>query len=1111
MASGYPQLNIHPVGKKVQSIYENRLRLFLAEGEYKNINLPSFYNYESVSNTTNVKLDVYSVPDLKRPLFKDVIPVAKWRSTEKGESFGPSWSTHWFRIQVKIPDHWNKAKEPILFKWDLGNEGLIFLENGEAVVGLSGEERREWDLPAEWRDGQWHQFYIETSCNGMFGNADPNNNIQPPDDNRYFDLVSADLVWPNVNARSLHIDFWVIADAAREFPQDSWQKHKAREVANRIIDAFDPSNADESILKGREIAKEFIGVNVDSHKVYDSKLPTFVEALGNCHIDTAWLWPYAETRRKIGRSWSTQLDLLKKYPEYRFVASQAQQFKWLLEDYPDIFEKVKAAIKQGSFIPIGGSWVENDTNMPTGEAIVRQFLAGQRFFEAHLGQRSRTFWLPDTFGYSAQIPQLCRGAGMDRFLTQKLSWNNINNFPNTTFNWVALDGSQVICHMPPDDTYTALANLGDVNKSLKNHKNLDVTQSGMLLFGFGDGGGGPTKEMLEKLRRCRGLSDTVGELPRVHLGNTVDKFYDDIEKKTDGGKKLVSWNGELYFEFHRGTYTSQSETKKGNRRSEIVLHDLEFISTLASLNNSSYKYPKKDIDDLWEDVLLNQFHDVLPGSSIEMVYDDAKAIYLNVFKRSERLVHEALAALNIGAIAQSPESELISVNTMPWGRTELVEVKDLETLKGLDFAQSHKDSNLVLMTVPESGVAKPVAQASKNKVHKVTVKKIKEGVIEINNGRLIATITGSLLTSLYDSKYKREVLTGPGNKLVLFDDQPLNWQAWDTELYSLDTSQDLGGEDVEQIIIKDGPLRGEIEVTQKISEKSSITTRISLDAYVEPLEGDSSEADATFVQFSSEIHWYEDCKFLKVEFPVDVYADTASYETQFGIVKRPTHYNTSWDVAKFEVCAHKWADLSDYTYGVSLLNDCKYGHSIHGNVMRLSLIRAPKAPDAHADMGVHSFRYALMPHKGPVSHHTVRAAYNFNHPLDAFYVPRGNDGVEASTLAPEKVLHTFGLVGDEGLVLSNIKRFEDDKDVSRGDLPVRFDGQSAIIRVYDSLGGKARGFITSKRPIARAFKTNLLEDDLEAVDVLTSDEDDIYRIPVEVRAFEVATYRLELL
>ena len=323
MAHGYPQLNTHPVGKKVQSIYENRLRLFLAEGEYKNINLPNFYNYESVSNTTNVKLDVYSVPDLKRPLFKDVIPVAKWRPTEKGESFGPSWSTHWFRIQVKIPDHWNKAKEPILFKWDLGNEGLIFLENGEAVVGLSGEERREWDLPAEWRDGQWHQFYIETSCNGMFGNADPNNNIQPPDDNRYFDLVSADLVWPNVNARGLHIDFWVIADAAREFPQDSWQKHKAREVANRIIDVFDPSNADESILKGREIAKEFIGANVDSHKVYDSSLPTFVEALGNCHIDTAWLWPYAETRRKIGRSWSTQLDLLKKYPEYRFVASQA--------------------------------------------------------------------------------------------------------------------------------------------------------------------------------------------------------------------------------------------------------------------------------------------------------------------------------------------------------------------------------------------------------------------------------------------------------------------------------------------------------------------------------------------------------------------------------------------------------------------------------------------------------------------------------------------------------------------------------------------------------------------------------------------------------------------
>lgn len=653
--------------------------------------------------------------------------------------------------------------------------------------------------------------------------------------------------------------------------------------------------------------------------------------------------------------------------------------------------------------------------------------------------------------------------------------------------------------MPPDDTYTALANLGDVSRSLRNHKNLDTTQSGMLLFGHGDGGGGPTTEMLEKLRRCRGLSDTVGELPRVHLGNTVNDFYDDIEKKSDFGKKLVSWSGELYFEFHRGTYTSQSETKKGNRRAEIVLHDLEFIATMASLKSSSYKYPKKEIDDLWEDVLLNQFHDVLPGSSIEMVYDDAKAIYQHVFERAEALGQKALAAVGIGALA-TPGAQLVSVNTMPWGRAEIVRIPSDVTQNGI-LVQSSNKSNLVYMAADEAGIAKPLAQAET--FAKVTVKEVKKGVIVMDNGQIRATIEGGLITSLFDIPNDREVLTGPGNKFVLFDDQPLNWQAWDTELYSLDTGRDV--ELGTTVIISDGPLRGEVEIKQVISEKSSIITRISLDAYIKPQPG-STVPDVSFLEFSCDIDWHEDCKFLKVEFPIDIHSDLASYETQFGIVKRPTHYNTSWDVAKFEVCAHKWADLSDYTYGVSLLNDCKYGYSIHGNVMRLSLVRAPKAPDAHADMGMHSFRYALLPHTGPVNQNTVRAAYNFNHPLDAFYVPRG--GIEAADAA-DRFLHTFGLEGDAGLILSNIKRFEDDAEISRGDLPVRCKGQSVIIRVYDSLGGKARGFITSKIPISKAFKTNLLEDDLEKADIKVTD-DKLYKIPIQVRAFEVATYRLVL-
>lgn len=345
-----------------------------------------------------------------------------------------------------------------------------------------------------------------------------------------------------------------------------------------------------------------------------------------------WLWPWAETKRKIARSWANQCNLLDRYAEHRFCASSAQQYKWLETYYPALFDRVKLHVRKGTFQPIGGSWVEHDTNMPGGEALVRQFLYGQRYFESHFGERSKTFWLPDTFGYSAQLPQLCRLAGMTSFFTQKLSWNNINKFPHTTFNWVSLDGSQVLCHMAPCETYTAEANFGDVRRSITQHKSMDQDASSLLVFGKGDGGGGPTWEHLEKLRRCRGMSDNVGLLPRVGMGGSVDDFFARLEKKAAEGTKFVTWYGELYFELHRGTYTTQANNKRNNRKSEIMLHDIEYLATLASLKDlssgekSNYKYPKKDIDEMWENVLLCQFHDCLPGSCIEMCYDDSDEV-----------------------------------------------------------------------------------------------------------------------------------------------------------------------------------------------------------------------------------------------------------------------------------------------------------------------------------------------------------------------------------------------------------------------------------------------------------------------------------------------------
>lgn len=384
-------------------------------------------------------------------------------------------------------------------------------------------------------------------------------------------------------------------------------------------------NGEHSVIKKcRVIAQEYLGERVSSETVYDTDTKPIVTAIGHCHIDTCWLWPWVETKRKVARSWVSQCDLMDRYPEYRFCCSQAQQYRWLEELYPSVYQRVKEKVRMGSFQPIGGSWVEHDTNMPSGESLVRQFLYGQRYFESRFGRRHTTFWLPDTFGYSSQLPQICRLAGMTRFFTQKLSWNNINKFPHTTFNWVALDGrSQVLCHMTPAEKYNSDATFEDVTRCVVRHKSMDQDSTSLLVFGKGDGGGGPTVEHLENLRRCRGISDQVGRLPRVQVGDSVDDFFARLERKEKQGTEFVTWFGELYFEYHRGTYTTQAKTKLNNRRAEAMLHDIEYLATLASLQPSSgYRYPKKELDEMWENVLLCQFHDCLPGSSIAMCYDD---------------------------------------------------------------------------------------------------------------------------------------------------------------------------------------------------------------------------------------------------------------------------------------------------------------------------------------------------------------------------------------------------------------------------------------------------------------------------------------------------------
>lgn len=1091
----YDNFNLQPTLKPIDKLFLDRLRQFTDGGRYGQLNLPKFYDHDRVdSNTDAIDLQVWKVPDqdgqTARPLFRDIdFSKIDWKPAKKGDSFGPSWKTFWFKIEWSIPHSWLGNGSEIDFDWDCSNEGLIYTSDGTPLQAFTGGDRNLFKLPEKYKIKGRQLFYLEIACNGMFGNGDGG----VPDPNRYFRLNRCDLVLPDLEARRLFWDFWIIGDAARELGPGG-QKHQAALIATQIMDVFDPNNRD-SVIECRKLAAKFLGKDIDSDDVFyvDPLKKIDVYAIGNCHIDTAWLWPFAETRRKIARSWTSQLKIADEYPEYVFVASQMQQFKWLKQDHPEILEKIKKKFTANQFLPIGGSWVENDTNMPGGESLIRQFLLGQRWLIDEFGGPSTVFWLPDTFGYSSQIPQICQISGISKFLTQKLSWNNINTFPLSTFNWKAIDGSQVLVHMPPANTYTARADFGDVLRSHYQHKNLRDVPTGLLLYGFGDGGGGPTEEMLEKLRRCRGLSNTSAAIPSVHIGNTVEEFYEDVLEKSDYGKTLPTWTGEIYLEFHRGTYTTQADVKKWMRLCEIKIHDLELLSTFLSVQ-TDYKYPTKEIHDLWEDIALCQFHDVLPGSCIGMVYyDEVKPMLNRVMKNLDSLTKIALNYLKT-----NEDSKPLGLNTLPWDRVELLSIPNER------ISEFNLDSDI--LKLEEESYTKFGYDTKLNSFvghadlkYPASATKVDDDTYQLTNGRIKASIdSNGVIHSLVDLRTGREIIdttntkqsSGGANQFVLFDDEPLSFPAWDTEIYSLNKFSFLSGGEV--LSVKDHPLESKIVIKHQISKESSIETTISIQGL-----GDSEVAQNNFIKFSCRAEWHEFYKFLKVQFPTTIYTPQyALYETQFGVTQRPTHYNTTWDVAKFEVCQHKFMDLSEYNYGVAVLNNSKYGAAIHGNLMRLSLLRSAKAPDDQADMGTHEFEYALYPHEGALGSDVVRLAHNFNYKL-----------LSTTSKKAQELVRGITLTGDKSLVVSAIKRAEDDEDVNvYANIEAENKGQKAIVvRVYESLGGTSFGRINFNGLLVdKVYATNAMEEVSEELKV----EDN--SVSIKLRGFQIATYKVVL-
>ncbi|KAK4820656.1 hypothetical protein QYF61_002860 [Mycteria americana] len=980
-----------------------------------------------------VSLSCFQTP--RRILYDEAIG-QEFRPAKVGDSFGPTWETCWFKVELSIPPAW--AGREVHFIWESDGEGMVW-RDAQPVQGLTKEgEKTSYTLTSSLKETEPHSLtlYVELACNGLFG-AGKGSMIAPPDPDRRFTLSKAELVVFNRDVYELLVDLEILLDMAQLLGEENQRSFQALYTANQMInvcDVMDPS----TFSAARDLAAAiFSQRNGESQHT--------IHAMGHCHIDSAWLWPYEETIRKCARSWVTVVRLMECNPELTFACSQreghqcgamwwelrlisvlwqAQQFEWVRSWYPGLYAQIQDFVAKGQFIPVGGTWVEMDGNLPSGESMVRQFLQGQRFFQEQFGRICSEFWLPDTFGYSAQLPQLMRGCGIRRFLTQKLSWNLVNTFPHHTFFWEGIDGSRVLTHFPPGDSYGMHGRVEEMLKTVKNNKDKGRVNHSALLFGFGDGGGGPTQKMLDRMKR---MSDTDG-LPRVQI-STPDRLFSVLEKESS---QLCTWVGELFLELHNGTYTTQAQIKKGNRECERILHDVEVLSTLAAARSSAFQYPASQLQRLWRLLLLNQFHDVLPGSCIQIVVEDALQYYTEIRRAGARLQEEAVQSLCRELLqpkAGSAESTLV-LNTLPWERTEVI------SRTGPAGTES-----LALVTVPSMGYA--IVREPLLPPQPVAVRKQEDGSIAMENG-VIAVCLDMMghLTSLRLVDSERESVPDGcyANQFALFDDIPLYWDAWDVMDYHLETRKPVTMLLKPLEITLAGGLRGSASFSLQIGESSILTQEIILDA------------TCPYLRFLTQVEWKEAHKFLKVEFPVQVRSTNATYEIQFGHLQRPTHWNTSWDWARFEVWAHKWLDLSEYGFGVALLNDCKYGASAHRNVLSLSLLRAPKSPDATADITHHQFTYAVMPHLGSFQDAgVIQHAYNLNFPLH----------VVPACSAQSPAWSAFS-VSSPAVVLETVKQAEDRHE-------------AVVVRLYEAHGSTVVAWLQTSLPVKEAMLCDLLE------------------------------------
>lgn len=846
---------------------------------------------------------------------------------EVGSAWGRAWDTVWFRLTGEAPAEWviEGAGRELELEVDLGYsdrlpgfqaEGIVYDARGRILKGLEPLNRFV-PLDLDRTEGGTIELYVEAAANPNIADdfsfrATPLGHRTTAGDAPLYTLRAVDLVLRDVESTELWYDATTLWDLARELPEELPRRHRIVDALARMIDLVDPGD----VAGSASAARELLAVELE-RPAYDSAHR--VLAVGHAHIDSAWLWPTRETVRKFARTVSNVLDLLDRDDEFTFVASSAQQYAWIQQHYPELFERVRAAVVAGRFVPVGGMWVESDATMIGGESIVRQFLLGTRYFRDAFGVESEVVWLPDSFGFSAALPQIFRGVGATGFVTQKISWNDTNRMPHHTFAWEGIDGSRILTHFPPVDSYMSDLGAADLATAERQYAEKAVASSSIVPFGWGDGGGGPTREMVATGRRKRDLEGS----PRVEF-STPQAFFDSARAELP---HPPVWSGELYLELHRGVFTSQARTKQGNRRSEGLLHEAELWAATAAVRGL-LDYPADEIDEAWRTVLLQQFHDILPGTSIAWVHEEAEERYAAVRTVLEAIIDRSLAAL-AGA----------------------------------------GDLPLVASASPRGGSALAIAAAEQPADRRATRRD--DGTIALESARLhVAIDTGGRILSFVDRDSGRELIVPgePANRFQLFRDRPAQWDAWDIDEHYRRTGLEL--DEVESV-----ERDGDVVVVRLRFGESSIEQRLAL------------SPDGTSLDLDVHVDWREDRQLLKLALPVAVLADRAASETQFGHVQRPTHANTSWDAARFETVAHRWVHVEEPGQGFVVANASAYGWDIQrlevggrgvGTMLRASLLRSTTFPDPGADRGEHDFALSLRPTRGVVD--AVDEGYRRSHP-----------------------------------------------------------------------------------------------------------------------------------